>query len=199
MSDIVKLVGLVSGNIVNLSLQSVAYVHLNKFDSMLASQSLNNEISAIKKILIFSILINVVAVIALILAIVLIVLGRGLPVVNGCMVMSGVLLLVSGSFSANIAIRLQCLKSDEHLALSWSYTSISAIIGILGTIVLLAVQALENKNALKKAVVKHLTTEQVSVPTYTYDPTRLEEIKKMANNAEKKQGYKGTVGQNPVL
>jgi len=150
----------------NASLQSLALAELNK------SPLMNADVDDAKKLLLITVILQFVAAILMITATILLIIYRNKfqqhmnKFVYIALVLSGFLLLVGGSLGAAVAVRLQCYRGDPHVESAWQKASISSAIGIVGTILLLIVQAFTRKETIKSAAREYLTHKYIRVPTH---------------------------------
>jgi len=66
---------------------------------------------------------------------------------------SGVGILALGSISASVASKLQCYRtSDANVYTAWKWTSMTAISGILGAMLMLVIKVLASRRELKQLI-----------------------------------------------
>ena len=150
----------------NASFQSIGLSELNK-----AAKS-NLDIEYAKRMLLTSVILQFAAAIMMITVSIVLIFNRQKlqqhmsKLIYFALIISGLLLLVGGSLGATVAVRLQCYRGDPHINKAWQQASISSVIGIVGTIVLLMIQAFTRKEELKGAAREYLTHQTVRVPTH---------------------------------
>jgi len=185
--SLIQIVTILAAVVTNASLQSVALARLDKYSA--TTPFLGAEIASLHKLLLGSIIAHFLAALIAVVTIILLSIRPNSQVSTIATIglyFSGLLLLTGGIISANVAVRLQCLKGDPQLYDAWYFSTTSALIGVLGTIVLLAIQATLNRQDLKKAAISALIHENVRVPTYKYDPENLARVKQALNPAAQK-------------
>jgi hypothetical protein len=151
------------------ALQAYALSEMQK--SSLKTSDLDN----IKQLLTGTVIAQFIAALILLVALIMI-LARGKDGdVSGfaytALIAAGLLLFASGVVSANIAMRLQCYRNDPNIQVAWQMSTYSAIVGIVGSILLLVVQTFVRKDTLRDKALYHLATEMKRVPRSGYEAT----------------------------
>ncbi len=153
--------------ITNASLQAYGLGELNKVSTS------NAEINDAKNLLMGAILTQFIAAILMIVALVLLVIYRQKfqlymdNFIYIALILSGLLLIVGGSMGSAVAMRLQCYRSDPHVQQAWATATYSAIIGIVGAIVMLTIQAFVKRDTIKDIAREYLIHESMRVPTHS--------------------------------
>nr|QBK87354.1 MAG: hypothetical protein LCMAC201_02640 [Marseillevirus LCMAC201] len=158
--------------VINASLQVTGLVHLNQ------TTLDNQDIKDAKNFLLGAVIAQFIAIILMITVSILIIIYKAKlqlymsKLLYTALVISGLLMLVSGSLGANAAVRLQCYKNDFYVKKAWEMSSISAILGIGGTFILLLIQAFIKRDTIKDIAREYLTTKVVKKQVPTYFPVR---------------------------
>jgi len=138
----------ISITILNIWLQIIALTALNK-----ASE--NDDIKVAKQLLLTCIITQIVSVLLLLTVIIILIIYRkNIPtkfIYTGLFI-SGILLLLNGSLSATVTLRLQCYRSDSNVYTAWKWTSMTAISGILGAMLMLVIKVLASRRELKQLI-----------------------------------------------
>lgn len=152
--------------ITNITLQVDALMQLNK------SVTKNVDIEDSKRMLLSSILLQSIAAVLMIIAFVILIVKREQlqahmnKFIYAALIISGLLLLVSGSLGGATAVRLQCYRGDADVNKAWNRASMTSVIGVVGTVLLLLIQVFTRKEDIKSATRDYLTHKYVRVPTH---------------------------------
>ena len=76
--------------------------------------------------------------------------------IYAALLVSGLLLFVGGGIGSAISVKLQCNRGNERIEKAWKATTASALVGVLGTIVLLAIQGFTRRSSLRDTALKIL-------------------------------------------
>ena len=152
--------------ILNASIQTYALLSLNK------TTIENDDLSRAKKILLASVISQFVAALLLIAVAITVIVHRkkiGEYMSNFIyigLVIGGLLMLTGGSLGAVAAFRMQCYRSDANVAIAWKWSSWTAVIGILSTMLMLVIQMFVKRKTIRETAIKHLTGEWVPYKTH---------------------------------
>jgi MFS family permease len=140
----------------NAGMQAASLYYLNKTAVKI------DDVDGIKKILIGSFVSQFIAAALMITALVMLIRNRKeyekhmSKIVYGILIISGVLLLVGGSLGATVAMRLQCYRSDPNVEKAWRLCTISAVVGIMGAMIMLVVQGFARRKEIKQQVLRYV-------------------------------------------
>ena len=132
-------------------MQTISLVNVDKASKSTAITA--DELKKTKDLLLISIIMQFVAVAIFVGVGIYMFTKRATMTKTGTMLKIGFIagvfvLLVGGSIGASAAINLQCSKSDTHLKSAWDMSMISALIGIMGTMLTLVVYALRKRKTI---------------------------------------------------
>lgn len=156
--------------IANASLHTMALIELNKMASLKPTDNGYAQIQNCKKILLIAIFVQfVAAVIMIAVSIVIIANKKSLDkhmskLIYFALFLSGMLMLASGVIGAYVSSQLQCFKYLNHVDKAWNYTVYTAVIGILGVIVILITQAFIRRSSIKAATLRYLGAAALPPP-----------------------------------
>lgn len=151
--------------IANIGLQITGSIALGK------ATTDNPDIATAKRILTGSIITQILAVILIGSVLSVIVFAKdafsgGTSVwIYIALVTAGILLLIGGSLGATVAMKLQCYRSDPNVQKAWQMSTISAVIGIVGAMLMLVVQGFLKREEIKVRVLKQLAPRKPNPPT----------------------------------
>nr|QBK87827.1 MAG: hypothetical protein LCMAC202_01730 [Marseillevirus LCMAC202] len=152
--------------VVNASLQTNGLLNLNQTNVD------NQDIQDAKRFLLAAVIAQFIAAVLMITVAILIIVNKEKlqqqmsKFLYAALIISGLLMLVGGSLGAAAAVRLQCYKADMYVKKAWEMSSITAILGIVGTFILLLIQTFVKRETIKGIARQYLTTKTITVPTY---------------------------------
>lgn len=138
--------------ITDATMQAIAISQLNKTGQQ------NSAVHESKRLLWISVILQIISSLLMIGVFIICIVHREQlkahmsKLIYASLITSGSLLLIGGGISANVAIRLQCYRQDPYINEAWKQATNSSIIGILGTISLLLMQAYIRKDNLRNIV-----------------------------------------------
>lgn len=147
----------VAGLLTNGSLMASSYVNAGK--ASVSNDDINYARNALLGTMISQFAVGVILIVAMIL---MMVYKQNLSdkahnrLLNTLMTVAGLTLFSGGAVAATISNRLQCYRSDVNIQSAWRASTISAIIGICGSILLLAIQAVLKRDTIKKKAVQKI-------------------------------------------
>ena len=160
-----SLVGLMA-IIANSSLQAIGLSHIRK-----ATHN-NPKIKEAERLLLISVVTQFVAAVLMVTALVLILVYRQKfqehlnTLAYAALILAGVLLLVGGAMGSTVALRLQCYRADPHVNKAWEMATWSAVVGVLGAMMLLFIQTFVKRDSLKEIARNYLNNTTVKIPTH---------------------------------
>jgi len=153
--SIIQAIIVVIITLLNASFQLYSLVQLNKV------HGLNSEVQEAKHLLLNVIITQYIIAIFMALVAFLVFayrhkLGSNTKFVNLIvylgLIFATITMFSGGVIGAIVASKLQCLKADPHVENAWRYTSVSAITGIVGTILVLLVQGFIRRDQMNLQV-----------------------------------------------
>lgn len=148
----------------NAGLQAYSFYELNGITPT------NSSITEAKHLLLASFIAQIIAALFMLVAIILAITHRTSPNAKKwvfvALVLATIFLFGGGVLGAISAMNLQCFRKMLPVETAWQMASISAVIGIVGTVLVLIIQTYMAKESIKKALREQLITEYVKQPLY---------------------------------
>lgn len=152
--------------LVNATLQTIAYRNIKK------SQLTNSDITKAAKLLLGSLISQYVTAFVMIAVAAYMIANRNTALndntqkvlVYGFLVLSTSALLTGGVIGASVSTKLQCFRNYNEIEQAWQKSTISATSGILGTVLVLLIQAFIRRDTLKKKALEYMQYERKKVP-----------------------------------
>lgn len=159
----------------NSILQTIGFSALGK------STSTDPVVASAKKTLMISFIIQYVAVAMMIGATAYIIIKPDdAPMVNGLaygsLFLSTGILFFGSILAIQTAMKLQCLKiNDKNVETAWKMATISSVIGIVGVLLILLVQAYVHREKIQTRTLQYLAPK-VPAPASQYDLSRINQV-----------------------
>jgi len=157
----------------NASLQAYALAQINKAD--LKDSDL--KVSEVKNMLLGSVVSQfLTAILLMVIFVLLFVYREKYQKHIGWMIYAGLsistfLMFVGGVIGATAATRLQCYKKLPHVYEAWRMSMLTGVMGILGTMMIMFVQAFLKRHEIKEQATKLLATRPVAPTQMTQLPS----------------------------
>lgn len=74
------------------------------------------------------------------------------------------IMFFGGAINAFVANKLQCYRADKNINIVWQMSTINAISGILGTMLVLIIQAFIKRDYLKTQALNYLQNNKANMP-----------------------------------
>lgn len=148
----------------NAVLQSIALARLNKYEGD------NESVAYARKILIASIAVHYITIVFIIACFIIYRMysksfeAHMATLTYTLLIFSSIVLISGGSLGATAALQLQCSRSDENIQSAWKMSTISSVIGIVGTVLMLSIQTFIRRNKLKEAARDYISHKYIKVP-----------------------------------
>jgi len=175
-----KTVNMMQTTIATTAILANAVLHTIGFSALGKTTSTDPAVASAKKTLMISFIIQYIAVAMMIGSTAFIIIKPNSPMVNGIaygsiFVSTGILFF--GSILAiNTAMKLQCLKTNyPHIETAWKMATISSVIGIIGVLLILLVQAYVHREKIQTRALQYLGPK-VSQPTPQYDVSKINQV-----------------------